>query len=314
MIQLFNINDYKIDTSEFSHALHSYHVKELEDMLCEFVGAKYACGLSSATNAIFLASLGKGENFKIPSMIPPVVVNATLNAGNKVEFINDVDWVGDSYILHTFENYKIVDSAQKVVENQFTKECNDEDLMFYSFYPTKPIGSLDGGMIFSNDESKINWFREASLNGMTYSQENWNRNLKFPGWKMYLSSFQAKIAIENFKKIKEKNSRLEEIRSRYNDAFGYENSSYHLYRIDVTNRKDFIEKMKKENVSTGIHYYCAHKMKAYEKITSCNSDMSLSESKEKTTVSIPFHEKLTEDEVKKIIEAVKMSGNLINEF
>lgn len=312
MIKLFNINDYKIDTSEFDHYLHSRHVKELEDILCEFVGAKYACGLSSATNAIFLAGLNKGECFKIPSMIPPVVVNATLNSGNKVEFVDDIDWVGDSYTLHTFEDYKIVDSAQKVIKNQFLKECNDEDLMFYSFYPTKPIGSLDGGMIFSNDESKINWFREASLNGMTYSQENWNRKLKFPGWKMYLSSFQAKIAIENFKNIESKNSRLEEIRSRYNDEFGYENNSYHLYRIDVKNRSEFIEKLKKENVSTGIHYYCAHKMKAYENITSTNSDMSLSIEKEKTTISIPFHEKLTDNDVRKIIEVVKKSGNLIN--
>ena len=78
MINLFNIPNYKINTADFTHYLHSKHVQEFENNFCEYVGAKYACSVNSATNAIFLALLDKNAHLKIPSMIPPVVANAIL--------------------------------------------------------------------------------------------------------------------------------------------------------------------------------------------------------------------------------------------
>jgi hypothetical protein len=99
--------------------------------------------------------LNKNTIVNIPSMIPPVVCNAILTSGNKINFIDDINWIGDSYILHKFKDYKIIDSAQKVNQNQFIEEANDEDLMIFSFYPTKPIGSSDGGIIVSNDYNDI---------------------------------------------------------------------------------------------------------------------------------------------------------------
>ena len=59
MIPLFNINNYKIDTSNFSHLLHDKVVTEFEKNFAEYVGAKYAVSFNSATNAIFLALLNK---------------------------------------------------------------------------------------------------------------------------------------------------------------------------------------------------------------------------------------------------------------
>ena len=146
MINLFNIPNYSVNTKDFNHYLHGDIVKSFEDSFCDYVGAKYACSVNSATNAIFLALLNKNRHVVVPSMIPPVVCNAILTSGNKLDFDDNTDWVGDSYILHEFEDYKIVDSAQKVDEGQFIKEANDEDLMIFSFYPTKPVGSSDGAM------------------------------------------------------------------------------------------------------------------------------------------------------------------------
>ena len=42
MIQLFNIDNHIIDTSEFSHLLHDGIVIEFEKKIAEYVGAKYA--------------------------------------------------------------------------------------------------------------------------------------------------------------------------------------------------------------------------------------------------------------------------------
>jgi dTDP-4-amino-4,6-dideoxygalactose transaminase len=303
MINLFNINDYVVDTSKFSHSLHGHCVLELEKKICDFVGAKYACAVSSATNAIFLSLLGKNVTVNIPSMIPPVVLNAIINSGNKINFYDNVEWVGDSYILHDFGDYKIIDSAQKLQKAQFIKEAKPADLMIFSFYPTKPIGGLDGGMIVTNDYDKIRWFREAAYNGMTYDENSWNRQIVFPGWKMYMSSFQAHVVLQNFNKYQNKKNKLCDIRKKYNFSLGYDNISEHLYRINVLERDKFITNMKKQNISCGIHYDAAHLHAVYKKYN--NSILPKTEKITTTTVSIPYHENLTDEEINKVIKCVK---------
>ena len=300
MINLFHIPNHRIDTSNFSNLLHDKIVNEFEESICEYVGAKYACGINSATNAIFLIFLNKSIKVEIPSMIPPVVANGILTSGNEVVFSDNVDWVGDSYILHDFGDYKVIDSAQKIQKNQFKNEANDGDLMFFSFYPTKPIGSCDGGMIVSNDKSKIEWFREAVMNGMTFSENNWERKIKFPGYKMYLNSIQTYIANENFKLLENKKQKLSEIRSFYNSKLGLSNTSEHLYRINVRNRDELISTMKKEGVMTGIHYDALHLNDVYDG----KSFLQESEKISKSTLSIPFHENLVHQEIDKIVKII----------
>lgn len=303
MIHLFNINNHIIDTSKYSHFLHDKGVIILEDTLKEYVGAKYACSISSATNAIFLSFLNKDTTVNIPSIIPPVVLNAIKTSGNKINFVDNVDWVGDSYILHDFGDYKIVDSAQKLEKDQFKKECNPQDIMFFSFYPTKPLGGADGGLIVSDDKEKIEWYRQAVLNGMSYSSNNWERAINFAGYKMYLNSIQAEIITKNFSVFEQKMHRLNEIVSHYNAELGYDNTSSHLYRISVEDNKNFITQMSARGIICGKHYDAMHKNSIYA--GSDTFDCPRSEKVEKTTVSLPMNETLTDEQVKYVIHTVR---------
>ena len=65
MISLFNIPNYTIDTSKFSNLLHDKIVEEFEQNICSYVGAKDACSINSATNAIFLLFLNKNKDITI---------------------------------------------------------------------------------------------------------------------------------------------------------------------------------------------------------------------------------------------------------
>ena len=302
MINLFHINHYNIDTSKFDHVLNGSIVSDFENEFCRYVGAEHGCGVNSATNAIFLSLLGKNKTISVPSVIPYVVLNAITLSGNDIDFVDNVDWVGDSYVLHKFNDYKIIDSAQKVERDQFKKEANPEDLMIFSFYPTKPVGSIDGGMIVSNDKSKIDWFRSAVLNGTVFSKNNWERKILFPGWKSYLSSSQAFVAQKNLEKLEDKNKKLDEIRHYYNSELGIDNSSRHLYRISTENRDEFISEMRNREIICGIHYTPMHLNPVY-----CKNSLTLEKSEDVgfKTVSIPFHEMLTDSEISYIIKCCK---------
>ena len=172
MINLFNIPNNTLQTSDYSNLLHGKQVAELENKISKFVGAKHAVALDSASNSIFLSLLNKKTTIEVPSILPPVVINSIINSGNNYTFVDNVNWVGNSYILANFGDYKIIDSAQKLEQNQFSKECSDDDLMIFSFYPTKPLSGCDGGIIVSNDKSKIDYFKEMSLNGMGLNNDS----------------------------------------------------------------------------------------------------------------------------------------------
>jgi len=302
MIQLFNVNNHTIDTSEFSNLLHDEVVIKLERIIAQYVGAKYACSVNSATSVIFLSLLNKNVTIDLPSMIPPVVANAIITSGNKINFIDDVVWIGHSYILHQFDDYKVVDSAQKLEKNQFQRECNSQDLMIFSFYPTKPLGGSDGGMIVTDDYEKYRWFKEAVLNGMTYAENNWERGISFPGYKMYMNSIQAQILLNNFKCFEGKKKGLKSLSDIYNKELGYNNSSLHLYRIEVANNQEFIKNMKNVGIVCGAHYDALHLNSIYNEGKSFECPKS--EKLQGRTVSLPMNEKLSYIETEFIIDKV----------
>lgn len=303
-IQLFHIPNYKIDTVRFDSLLHDKIVKTFEDNVCQYVGARYACTFNSATSAIFL--LMRAGNFKVslPSIIPPVVVNAILNAhaSNKVVFNDNINWVGGAYTLYENDTYKIIDSAQQLDRDQFKNMAAKNDLMIFSHYPTKPVGSCDGATVVSNNKNSIAHLRQMALNGMQYSKNNWDRKLSMIGHKMYMNSIQAYIANENLHALDAKKEKLAQVRDYYNKKLGLSNISDHLYRIAVRDNKAFLKYMQGKGIVCGIHYSAAHLTRLYAPLYTC---LPLSECAAKTVVSIPFHEKLTQAQLRYVVDAVE---------
>ena len=163
------------------------------------------------------------------------------------------------------------------------------------------VGSSDGDMVVSDDESKIDKRREMPFNGMSQEANNWERKQNAIGYKMYMNSISAYIANENLKKLDEKKRKIFKVREKYNDAFGLTNTSEHLYRIEVQDRNTFMQNAKSENIVCGVHYECSHLNPIFG-----HSDKSfpISERESKLTVSIPMHEALTEKDIDKVIKLV----------
>lgn len=307
MINLFHIPEHEISTKVFDHHLHGSVVNQFEEEFCHHVGAKYGVALNSATNAIFLAMLNKNVCCEIPTVIPPVVCNALLTSGNTIKFKDDPTWVGNPYILHDFGDYKVIDSAQRVDRKQYATAkhlgfVGDSDLMVFSFYPTKPVGSFDGGMIVSNNKEKIEEIRLLAYNGMSLEKSNWDRQSLVPGYKFYMNSLQAHVALDNLRWLPDKRDKLERIRSDYNKYFGLKHTSHHLYQIYVKDNKKAMQILKEKGIQSGIHYHCAHKQPAYSSPEFISGNYEQSLLHEKMALSIPFNEKLTGKDVTHVLD------------
>ena len=144
---------------------------------------------------------------------------------------------------------------------------------------------------------------------MTYAHNNWDRTIKFPGYKMYMNSIQCYIANKNLNILDNKKSKLKLIRQIYNKELGYNNTSDHLYRIKVNDNKKFIRNLKNKNIVCGIHYDTLHKNTSYN---SYSSQCPKSTLNSKQTVSIPFNESLTTNQINYIIETIKNEGYIYN--
>jgi len=277
-------------------------VEELEKKFAKYVGAPYAVAVNSCTSAIFLSLLSKGTKMltvEIPSVTFVSVANAIVNAGLFLKFTDDI-YVGKPY---TLGGTNIWDSA-----HHLQRGCYQEGtLMCFSFYPTKLLGSCEGGMIALDNEEVYHWLRKARANGMERKgMFDWDYTVDFPGWKMMMNDIQAAIALVRLEKLDKFNHRRQIIRDIYNAAFGLNNQSLHVYPIIVENREELAVKLKENNIGFSLHFKPIHLQPAYQNNPTLEP-ISLVRSEEwgQKSISIPLHENLTKPDAKKIIEVVK---------
>ena len=320
MINLFEFNNYKIDTKKLDHLLHGSAVRKLEEQICEYVGAKYCASFCSASFIIELMFsrpefINDETSLDIPSMIPPVVPNALHHAGMEIYLNDDVDWVGHSYVL--WQEFggerKIIDSAQQIDRNQFSDNCNDDDYMIFSLYPTKPLSSLDGGLVVSNNKEGIELLSSLGFYGMKREIDSWSREPIRYGHKTYLPTIQAEMALENLRFLDERHEKIDYIRNYYNKNLGLKNTSRHLYRIRVDNNQDAIKWFKEQGIITGVHYKPIHQIELYNHYEwdwhLRYHDIPKVNNHGETTLSIPFHHKLQDNDIEYIVEKVQEYKN-----
>lgn len=319
-ILLFHVPSVAVEFHEDYNLLHGPEVGTLERIIAGYVGAKYAVSFNSASSALFLMFkylidpvIGQ-ETISIPGMIPPVVPNTIMNAGYEPSFTNDTSWVGYYYKTRV-GHYRLWDCAQYIKKDIYKSIHNaEDDLMLFSFFPTKPISGCDGGMVVSNDEEAIEKLRTASMNGYEHSQRkaSWMKDLKLPGWKMYMSTMQASVIIDNWTEYEDKINALYIVNAWYQDYLPKMDMPIrkaklplHLFTIYVENNINFLAFMRKNNIECGIHYSATFLHPVYDKYRT--SDLTNVAIQSHRTASLPYHDKLTGGDVKRI-------SNLVEEY
>ena len=174
-------------------------VKDFEDSIAKYTGAKYAVAVDSCTNAIFLCC--KYLNVKyvtIPARTYLSIPMSIIHSGGNVILDKDKkinNWKG----IYQLKPYQIWDSAKRLTSNMYIPES----FMCLSFHAKKllPIGK--GGMILSDNIDAVNWFKKARYEGR--SEKSYvDDNINILGWNMYMTPEQASRGLTllmNYKKI-----------------------------------------------------------------------------------------------------------------
>jgi dTDP-4-amino-4,6-dideoxygalactose transaminase len=179
----------------------------------------------------------------------------------------------------------------------------------FSFHPVKNLAMPGGGVISLNydDHETLKKLNARRWCGIT-DRKNAYYDVKEIGWNYYMNEFSAAIGLIQLKKLEQMNKIRKKIASRYHQEINvkhkmpYNNDcSYHLFWIRVKNRDDFMKKMAKVGIETGIHYNPVHQMTCYK---DKKTKLPITEKAGKEVVSLPMHPNLNEEDVDLIISSV----------
>jgi len=195
-----------------------------------------------------------------------------------------------------------------------------------SFYPAKPLGCYgDGGAIVLNDDALLDRLISFRVHGgataadaaaMKFEHETKYLNVRI-GMNSRLDTIQAAVLIEKLNIFAEEIELRQAVARRYNEALeGYVSSvpyvkdgfvsTWAQYTIEHENRDGLQLALREKGIPTAVYYPIPlHQQPGYAAFTSGTGDLSVSEAKAKTVISLPFSPYLTAETQDLIIAAVK---------
>jgi perosamine synthetase len=337
-----------------------------EKNFANFTGAKYAVGVSNATSALHLAlksiGIGKNDEVIIPNLTFVSTANAVIlcggtpvladvlpidlnlspdsikkNLSKKTKAIIPVHFAGKSCDMKLIKNiakknnlFIIEDSAHAIgtkLENKHAGTWSDAGC--FSFYPTKNLTTIEGGMIVTNNKKIFEKVKSLRNNGLTrnlsqrYSSGHpWDYDIFEPGYNYRLDEVRSSLGLNQLKKLKTLN-KLRKQSSDYYDSklekingLGFltkiknSDDSHHLYIIKILkeygiSRDDLFKNLKNMGIQTTVHYKPLNYFNGLKKYVKSYGSLKNSEKLYNEIISLPFYPYMPKKDQDIIISSIK---------
>ena len=157
-------------------------VREFENAVAEYSGAKYAIAVNSGTSALFLSMVCAAKDYvTLPARTFISVPMAARHAGLHV-FFDDYAWSG----VYRLAPWNIVDGALR-----FRRGMYEGGLHCLSFQARKILNIGEGGMVLTDDPKAAKWLRCASYSGRDEEHGFSIEQVSMLGWQCYMTPEKA---------------------------------------------------------------------------------------------------------------------------
>lgn len=197
------------------------------------------------------------------------------------------------------------------------------DMTTFSFHPVKHITTGEGGMILTNNKDLYEKLLLARTHGITKNQDmmeqcdgGWYYEQQSLGYNYRITDIQCALGISQMDKLNKFVEERRKIAGIYDNAFRnypkitipYQmedcKNSYHLYVIQVENRKEVFDKMREAGIGVNVHYipvytqpYYRHN--GYDTVICKNAEQYYDKA-----LSLPIYPGLTEEQQQYVIDKV----------
>jgi dTDP-4-amino-4,6-dideoxygalactose transaminase len=322
-----------------------------EEEFAQYCGCKYAVGVASGTEALYIAlsACGIGHNDEVITVSTtafPTAAAVSMTGATPV-FI-DID--SETYLMnphlveqaitprtkaiipvHLYGQTADMDGILSIAKmhNLIVIEdaCQAHGALYkgkkagamgitgcFSFYPSKNLGAFgDGGLVTTNNTDlyeKMKLLRN-------YGQKD-RYNSVLVGINSRLDEIQAAVLRVKLPKLDQWNIRRNEIAELYKNLIisnevkhpTVKDSNYHIFhlyviRVDKEVRDKLREHLQTKGIGTQIHYPIPiHLQEAYSFLSYKEGDLPVTEQAAKEIISLPMFPELTDEEIRKISEAI----------
>lgn len=207
-------------------------------------------------------------------------------------------------------------------EKVYAGDGTYSDLTCFSFHPVKHIACGEGGMITTNDEALYESLMALRTHGITGKnmRENhggWYHEMQTLGYNYRIPDINCALGIRQLEKADEGLARRFEIAHRYDLELSKiadlkiqkqpekSQNAYHLYVVEVPNRKEFYDYLRTKNILAQVHYIPTHTHPYYLDRGWKYEDMPKSVDYYEHCISLPMYPSLTDEEQGYVIDCIQ---------
>ena len=339
--------------------------KEFEELFTSYTRSKYSVAVNSCTAALHLAmralNIGSGDEVIVPVLTFAATANAALFVGAKPIFA-DIDEKAFNISPREIEQRITEKTKAVIVVHYGGQPCDMKEIMeiaedhnievvedcahalgalyrgknagtfgavgCFSFYPTKIITTIEGGMATTEDEQTANKMRVLRDHGMTKTafdredKASWYYDVVDLGYNYRMNEVQAVLGIVQLKRIDDINEKrcaaAKYYTKRLSDIEGiitpYEAEDrthlYHLYVIRVlqekfgVNRDELFRNLSASGIGTSVHYTPLHQLTFYKKLCSGKQSFPVAERVSKEILSLPLFPTMSKSQIDFVAEEI----------
>ena len=337
-----------------------------EQRFKKFTKSKYAVGVSNATAALYLSlkALGIKENDEviIPDLTFAATANSVLQTGaipvladideetlnisaesiikninRKTRAIIPVHLAGTPCDMQKImriarsNSLKVVEDCAHGIGTSYNKKHvgNFGNAGCFSFYPTKNLTTIEGGMVITNDKKIADFIQLARNHGMSRSLMSrystgkpWEYDIKDIGYNYRLDEIRSALGISQLQKLTILNKKRLIAFRYYNKELknipglivpnekNFKNNSCHLYIVRITSdakitRDKLFYSLQKKGIGSSVHYKPLHEFTLFRKKGTSRDSLSISKKMYKEILSLPMYPQLTRHSQDYVIKSIK---------
>ena len=339
---------------------------EFEKKFKQFTKSRYAIGVSNATAALYLSlkALGikKNDEVIVPDLTFVATANVVLQVGatpvlvdiddetlnistesiiknisRKTKAIIPVHLAGTPCDMQKImkiarsNSLKVIEDCAHGIGTSYNKKHvgNFGNAGCFSFYPTKNLTTIEGGMVITNDEKIADFIQLARNHGMSRSLMSryssgkpWEYDVKDIGYNYRLDEIRSTLGISQLQKLTILNKKRLTAFLYYNKGLknipglivpnekNFRDNSCHLYIIRITadakiSRDKLFYSLQKKGIGSSVHYKPLHEFTLFRKKGISRGSLSISKRIYKEILSLPMYPQLPRSSQDYIIKSIK---------
>jgi dTDP-4-amino-4,6-dideoxygalactose transaminase len=314
-----------------------HQVKELEEKMASYLGARYAVGCASGTDALVLAvqALGIGPGDEV--ITTPFTFFATASSiwrnGAKPRFADidphtfnlDPDQIEAAITprtkaimpVHLFGQCCDMERIMKIARKHGLKviednaqgigctwngkmSCTFGDIGTLSFFPSKNLGAMgDGGMCVTDGENPKYYHQWVGLNSRLDTLQAAILNVKLDHLAGWSEARRANAAYYN-----EKLAGIPQVKIPYIAEKAV--TIYNQYTLICAERDALLEHLKDRDIGCAVYYpKPLHLQECFAELGYKEGDLPVAEQTARQVLSIPIYPELTEAQKRYVFDAIR---------